>query len=129
MIPTQDEGRTPLMVAAAQGHLQAIEALVRSGVSVNATGMGRMTALHEAAANGHGAAVKMLLLAGADIDSLTVDNATPLMCAAAWGYLDVAKLLLENGADSKRVDRYGDTAAEIAREKGENSVADFLDAR
>ena len=83
--------------------------------------------MHEAAANGQGAAVKILLSVGADIDSLTMDGATPLMCAAAWGYLDVAKLLLENGADSKKVDRYGDTAADIAREKGEDSVADFLD--
>lgn len=121
-------GRTPLMAAAVQGRPEAVEALVRKGALVDASGAERMTALHEASANGHTAVVKILLSLGADIDALTVDGVTPLMCAAAWGNLEVAMVLLENGADSKRVDRLGAAAAEIAREKGEDTVADIIDA-
>lgn len=120
-------GRTPLMVAAAEGNVGAVDALVRKGASVGATGDRSMSALHEASANGHTSVVGHLLNLGADVNAFTIDGVTPLMCAAAWGHLDAAKLLLENGANAGSVDRSGATAVDIAREKGEDFVADLID--
>jgi ankyrin repeat protein len=48
------------------------------------------------------------------------------MCAAAWGHAEVAKALVERGADPDRKDKRGGTAYDIACEKGEDEVAEFL---
>jgi ankyrin repeat protein len=122
------DGRTPLMVAAAEGFFAAVETLVRNGASVHATGRGQMTALHEASANGEAAVANYLLSLGAEVNAETIDGVTPLMCAAAWGNLGVAKLLLENGADRTKTDRTGATAADIAHEKCEDSTADLINS-
>jgi uncharacterized protein len=119
-------GRTPLMVAAAEGNFAAVETLVRNGASVLVIGRGRMTALHEASANGQATVVNHLLSLGAEVNAETIDGVTPLMCAAAWGNTEVAQLLLENGADPTRTDRAGATAADIAYEKGEDNTAGLI---
>ncbi|WP_237350459.1 MULTISPECIES: ankyrin repeat domain-containing protein [Rhizobium] len=53
---------------------------------------------------------------------------TPLICAAVWGNTEVAELLLQNHADMTKTDRTGATAADIAREKGENDTADLINS-
>lgn len=121
-------GRTPLMVAAAEGLFAAVETLVRNGASVDAAGHSRMTALHEASANGQTMVVNYLLSVGAEVDAETIDGVTPLMSAAAWGNMEVAKVLLKQGADSAKIDRYGATATDIAREKGEDAAAALIES-
>jgi len=122
-------GRTPLMAVAAEGLVEAVEALVRDGASSTATGEYQMTALHEAAANGHARIVEFLLSRGAAVDAQSTQGVTPLMCAAAWGNSAVISNLLESGADIGRVDQTGATAADIAREKGHTLAAEHLEAR
>lgn len=78
-------GRTPLMTAATTGAIEVIRALLRYGAQVGATGIRRLTALHEAGAHDHVAVVELLLDNGAAIDSISEDGVTPLMCAAASG--------------------------------------------
>jgi ankyrin repeat protein len=121
-------GRTPLMVAAAAGLVDLMQVLVKSGASVGATGQAKMTALHEASANGQVAAAKYLLSLGAEVDAETKDGGTPLMCAAAWGFIESAKLLLDKCADPAKTDNRGATAVDVAREKGEDDAADFIEA-
>lgn len=121
-------GRTPLMVAAAEGLVAVVGTLVRNGASVRATGHYQTTALHEAAVNGEAAVVNYLVSLGAEVDAATTQGVTPLMCAAAWRSTEVAKLLLENGADRTKRDCNGATAADTASEKGEDATANLINS-
>lgn len=120
-------GRTPLMAAVVNGSIPMVEALVRIGAGVQASGHRQLTALHEAAAHGEVEIVKYLISLGAVIDAVNNDGVTPLMCAAAWGNHEAVEILLKSGADWRNKDARGSTASDIAREKGEDSTADLID--
>lgn len=125
---TDEFGRTPLTVAALLGREDFCTYLIANGAIVDARDKYQMTALHEASANGQYEIVKLLLAAGANINATSCDGLTPLMCASAWGYSSVAQLLLSAGADpSIRENQYGDSAYDIALEKGEMEIIAMFD--
>lgn len=67
-----DEGQTALILAARNGHLEVVEALLKAGADPDhATADGR-TALIMAAEGGHATVVESLLRAGADPNLATV---------------------------------------------------------
>lgn len=121
-------GRTLLMVAAAENLITEAEALIQNGAAVRASVRFHGTALHEACSHGHARIINLLLSHGAELNAITDQGITPLMCAAAFGNIEATRVLLENGADWDSVDHTGVSAVDIAREKGEDSVADFIDA-
>lgn len=123
----RENGKTALMLAAAEGNLSLVERLMENGAEVNARGKYCMSPLHEAALNDHANIAQYLILHGADIDSLTSQNITPLMCAAAWGCAEVAEILIKSGANVNIVDEYGLTALDIAKEKEELVVFKLLE--
>jgi uncharacterized protein len=120
------KGRTLLMAAVVKGDLDAVQFLVRNGASPNAYGAQGMTPLHEAAAEGQPEIAKYLIEQRADKNSTTEWGGTPLMCAAAWGHFELVRLLVETGGDISSVDKSGSTASDIAREKGNDAIADFI---
>lgn len=79
MEPDRDlEGRTPLHIAAWQGHTAMVELLLRHGADVNATDREQRTPLQSAAWQGHENVVWLLLKAGARSDQPCAQGATPL---------------------------------------------------
>ncbi len=93
--------RTPLYLAAAQGHEAVVVLLLsQKSVDVNAAAVTGETPLHRAAVNGHAAVVR-LLLERRDVDPnakaavFGLTDETPLSLAALEGHEAVVKLLLD----------------------------------
>ena len=87
-----------MQLAARDGDVQRMRALLRAGVDVDAGSANGITPLMEAAIQGHLAATRLLLNHGAAVDAATSSGITPLMGAASVGNVDVLRLLLSKGA-------------------------------
>jgi ankyrin repeat protein len=110
-------GLTPLMYAARDGHLNAVQALVENGAKLDAVSGDGSTALLLTTINGHFDVAKYLVEHGANVSVPSVDGATALygVVHVQWSresgrpqpsikreetnYLDLMRLMLDNGAD------------------------------
>ncbi len=110
-------GLTPLMYAARQGNMEAVQSLVNGGANLNALSADKSTALLLATINGHFDIAKFLVDRGADVNLASMDGATPLygVVNTQWArksfypqpttkyekisYIDLMKTMLEHGAD------------------------------
>lgn len=73
-----ESGRSPLMMAAGNGHLECLAfLLVEVGVNVNHQNISGNTALHWAALNGHVDCVSLLIAHGADVNLANSSGRTP----------------------------------------------------
>ena len=85
-------GDTPLHLAAAQGRISIMEALVQHGADINAHGEDGYTPLHEAIGQEHWLAALRLLEMGADPTIKDDDGYTPLaLFALLYGDKDAAE--------------------------------------
>jgi uncharacterized protein len=112
-------GLTPLLLAAREGHVDAVKVLLDAGADVNQVSAGdRTSPLLIATINGHFDLALMLIERGADAKAAAENNATPLYGAlnVEWApkslypqpkaqlnqkatYLELMKALLDKGAD------------------------------
>ena len=86
-------GRTPLHLAAAAGHTEAVKALLSLGANPAARRARGATPLHEASGKGHLAVVQALLDGGADPQSPDARGCTPLTWAIRGLRIPAVKLL------------------------------------
>ncbi len=109
-----NNGDTPLLVAAFYGYRLFIEKLITSGAEIDGRGYDGDTALHCAAAEGKLNVLTFLLNTGAIFDLKDNCGNTPLHCAVLRGHTRCVKQLLLHGASIHQNNNEGDTPLSLA---------------
>ncbi|KAK3390249.1 ankyrin repeat-containing domain protein [Podospora didyma] len=124
-----ENGRTPLLLAAAQGSPEVVRVLLRHGALVTARSGRSGTVLHYATGRNTPnmlETIEALLDAGADVNAIDDDGDTPLIQCMINGRADVAELLIRHGADLNVINKLGVTALTGCAGKGIMNVIEVL---
>lgn len=129
--PVGQYGITELMYAVELDDLAGVEALLTSGVDVNARNDGGATALLMASAYGSREIVDRLLASGADPDIYSHRGDSPLASAIQYRHTEIAVALLKHGASPNVYDdpenpRFRQDALVKAAVLGQTEVVELL---
>ncbi|KAG5767625.1 hypothetical protein H9Q72_004619 [Fusarium xylarioides] len=94
-----NDGSTPLILAAVRGHCRSVRALLKAGAKVDAVDPWNQTALFTAVDVGAVDVVRTLLEFGADPNISSIDGHSPLVLATGKNSSEMVELLLEFSAD------------------------------
>ncbi|MBE3099232.1 MAG: ankyrin repeat domain-containing protein [Planctomycetes bacterium] len=145
------DGRTPLMIAAAGGHVEAVRELLKHDERINLTCKYGWTPLVFAASREREAVVRLLLERGADYDLLTAvargdlarvkalvegrpdlvkeeeaRDHSPLTWAAVHNHPEVLTWLIDHGADINYHNNYEGSVLSVAAWEGHIDIAGIL---
>lgn len=124
-----NDGNSPLLIASAEGKIEAAKFLLGKGALSNVRNKKTETALHLAAKNGRRAVVELFAVeAKYMLDFTTADGRTAMMMAAEKDYAQTVKALIGAGADAHAIDGRGWTAAEWAQKGGAKNAERLLGA-
>ncbi|OJJ95066.1 hypothetical protein ASPACDRAFT_1891979 [Aspergillus aculeatus ATCC 16872] len=125
--PRDQNGQTPLSIAAQQGHDIVACMLLDRGADVKSTdSTSHRTPLFHAVAGNHQVTVRLLLNRGARPDAKDIYGMTPLSHAAAQGHQTLVQLLLVQGADINARNNSNWTPLALAAENGHEKVVQIL---
>lgn len=121
-------GFYPLGIAAHFGQEEIVRILLLQHANPNAASKNgyQVFPIHAALSGQHDRIVKQLIEAGAEVNVLQSSRTSPLHLAAQQGNIDLIIVLLEHGADISVRNEFGQTAADLASEKGFHEIAEIL---
>lgn len=115
-----------LSEAVRRGDGEAVRALLRQRVNVNAPEPDGSTPLHWAVQSSNLEFAQLLIKAGANADVRTADGVTPLSLAAKNRDADIAKALLDAGADANQAVPGGETILMTTARTGNPELVKLL---
>lgn len=121
-----DDGYTPLMLAAANGDKDKAEYLLQKGAVPDIPNKFGASPLCYAAMYGKYELCKLLISFGASINHQDTTGTSPLMTASWHGHSSIVKLLLEHNADFNLKDLSGKTALDYAIKNKYGEIAKML---
>ncbi|KAH0539042.1 hypothetical protein FGG08_004388 [Glutinoglossum americanum] len=119
-----ENGQTPLHVAASRGLSGVVKILLRDGADKEARDYKRQTPLHLAVSNGDVDTVLKLL--GPGINATDKNGHTPLHVAARDGKRHIVQLLVDEGADMDANATDSRTPLHVAATRGKTDVVKVL---
>ncbi len=121
------QGETPLYIAAWNGNLQAVEILIKAGAEVNIRDIYGDTPLMAAVDQGNVRIVKELIVAGADVTIKNNDGSTPLHYAgSSYNGAEIARILINAGVDVNAINSFGRSAMNYAILNNANETAEVI---
>ena len=129
------DGASPLYIASAHGHSDAVRALLTSEeLKVDKATKAGVTPLYICSQEGHADVARALLASQkADASKAIEAGFTPLMIAVHNGHEVNVQDLLAAGANPSRAANHGQSVLEMARAQGHSQVAklvlDYMQAR
>lgn len=109
-----DDGVTPLMVAARNGDLALMQVLLETGADAAATDKRKQNVLHYCEGNIPAPMVEKLINGGADVNQTSEWGRSPLVNALQDRNTALATLLIDKGANPNVADNQGFTPLHIA---------------
>ncbi|XP_041712140.1 E3 ubiquitin-protein ligase MIB2 isoform X1 [Coregonus clupeaformis] len=125
-VDIKNQGKTALQVAAHQGHMEVVLALLQANSSMEVKDEDGDTALHYTAFGNQAEIARLLLSKGANVNLLNNSMCTALHIAVNKGFTDVVRVLSEHLADVNLQDSYGDTPLHDAIAKDFRNIIEIL---
>jgi ankyrin repeat protein len=119
-------GSTPVIGAAARGHLETLRALLDRGGDPNSSDSAGRTALMEASVGGYSDVVRLLIEKGALVNAKDREGWSPLFWATFSRRTETVRLLLEQGANPNLKNKYDDAPLILAAYQGDTSTLSVL---
>ncbi|MGB4069784.1 MAG: ankyrin repeat domain-containing protein [Nitrospira sp.] len=123
---TDQNGWSPLLLAAKNGHREVVELLVAKGAAAVQTDPKGSSPLVLAAMHGHREVVELLVAKGAAVNQTSWKGRSPLYFAAEMGHRDVVEALLAKGAAVNQTDQFGWSPLVVAAKNGHRDVVEIL---
>ncbi|XP_065193226.1 transient receptor potential cation channel subfamily A member 1-like [Sycon ciliatum] len=121
-----DQGRTPLHLAAINGHQRLCELLMDLGADVSARDNRRWTPLCHASSEGHCNTMESLLEHGSPVNIKDHRGNTPLHLACMAGHSKAVRTLLDHNAVLVQKNSDGMTCFDVAIDGGHEDVAEVI---
>ncbi|XP_017783609.1 PREDICTED: protein TANC2 isoform X2 [Nicrophorus vespilloides] len=119
-------GETALTVAASNGCVSVVNALINRGASISVTNKKEMPPLLLAVKEGHWAIAERLIQNHAALEQCDNNGRSPLMLAASEGHVGLIELLLDRGTNLEKQDQEGLTALCWACLRGKKQATQCL---
>lgn len=121
-----ENGQTPLMLAAEQGNLEMVQELLSKGANCNLDDIDNWTSLICAAKEGHVEVIRELLEWNVNLEHRDMGSWTALMWAAYKGHTEIVQMLLEKGANPHITGLYSVYPIIWAAGRGHSDIVQLL---